>query len=282
MARARVIRKQERCFIELPKEFASADEVELFTLRDGYYLLSLPLPEDKKLEAGHMTQNPQPETQDARPATQDSRPTEEEIIVLRKLQSVKFSDRTPENVMKLLSENEKTVLRSVEKKGFANVFKGNKYKDGVYNISDKVFPLLKEAQPETTGQNKKQEAVQKTDQQRPPAVCKDPLCSILMKQGFLVIRDTREARDLSEKLKTDMKSGLVVGIKGFDGVFYVVTKEYFAKASKSILDVLKENSDLETIARNTKLETDGVRAVIHHLAESGDVIEKKKGIYAAV
>ena len=296
MARAIIIKKQDRCFVELPKEFLANDEVELFALRDGYYLLSQPL-ESRVSGSGSRTpktQNPKPETEGASP---------QEIAVLQKLQSIQFKDRTPANVAKMLGEAEKAVLAGLEKKKWVNVFIGNKYKDGVYNIADDVYPMLKNIIPEAKTQNPRQETEnrkpetgnpkQETQNPKPDTgnrqletrtapVCKDPLCSLLMKQGFLVIRDTREARELSEKLKTDMKSGLVMGIKGFDGVFYVVTKDYFAHASRSILDALKSDANLEAITQNTKLETDGAAAVLRHLAESGDVIEKKKGIFAAV
>jgi len=282
MARAIIIKKQDRCFVELPKEFLANDEAELFALRDGYYLLSQPL-ESRVSGSGTRTpktQNPKPETESA---------SLQEIAVLQKLQSIQFKDRTPANVAKMLGEAEKAVLAGLEKKKWVNVFIGNKYKDGVYNIADDVYPMLKNIIPEAKTQNHRQETQNpKPDtgnrqlETRTAPVCKDPLCSLLMKQGFLVIRDTREARELSEKLKTDMKSGLVMGIKGFDGVFYVVTKDYFAHASKSILDALKNDANLEAITQNTKLETDGAAAVLRHLAESGDVIEKKKGIFAAV
>jgi hypothetical protein len=249
MARAKVIKKQNRCFIELPESFLSSEEVELFALRDGYYLLSMPL---SSVPA-------QPQSSAA--------PTPAEIAVLHKLQAIKFGDRTPENVSRILSDNEKETLRMLEKKGLVNLFKGNKYKDGVYNIDDNVYPILKN-----------------TNEQKPreTSAVADPIHQALAKQGFIVIKDQREARELSERLKSEMKSGSVVGTKGFDGSFYVVTRDYFSKASKLILGALEKEADVLTIAATCKLDADGVRTVLQHLAESGEIIEKRKGTFAAV
>ena len=269
MARARLIKKNDRCYIELPKEFLNNDEVELFSLKEGYYLITVPL--GKELER---TASDKPST---KLETGNSKPTSEEIAVLYKLQSIKFSERTSANVAKQLNEKEKETLSALEKKGLINLFKGKKYPNGVYNINDAVYPLLKNTKLES-----KTESTKASVPSASAPVCRDSLCALLMKQGYLVIRDTQEAKDLSEKLKAEMKSGLVIGIKGFDGVFYVVTKSYLSDVSKIILDTLKEAADVKTITQNTKLETDAVSAVLHHLAESGDVIEKKRGVYVVV
>jgi hypothetical protein len=268
MARARVIKKQDRCFVELPKEFLSNDEVEIFPLKEGYYLLSLPLPEGAKAAQGPSSK---PETTGAA--------TAEEIAVLHKLQSIKFGDRTPGNVAKLLGGGEKAVLGALERRGWVNIFRGDKYRDGVYNIADEVYPMLKaREQPARAQENPK--SGQTAGQDQPPSY------ALLAKQGYLVIRDQKDAKAVSEMLKTDMKAGSVVGTKGFDGAFYVVTRNYFERASSAILETLRADSaagaDAGKIATACRLEPDGVRAVLQQLAESGDVIEKRKGTYAAV
>jgi len=262
MARARVIKKQDRCFVELPKEFLSTDEIELFPLRDGYYLLSQPLPGERA---------PKPGT----PGREG--PSPGEIAVLHKLQSIKFGERTPENVAGLLDDGEKESLRRLEERGWVNVFKGSKYRNGVYNIADEVYPMLKGHE---TGR-KAQDAEQKPKPAATPAVA-TPSYSLLRSQGYLIIKDQKDAKALSEMLKSDMKEGSVIGIKGFDGAFYVVTRDYLLRASKAVLGALKEEADVQTIAESCSLDADGVRAVLHQLAESGEVIEKRRDRYAAV
>src|SRR5512136_1479556 len=102
----------------------SSEEVEMFQLRDGFYLLSVPLGQGgpRPREGGGVT--------------------DQEKAVLKKLLSIQFQKRTPAYVGKALSEGEKAVLDGLEKRGFVNVFRGDKYKDGVYNISDNIYPVL--------------------------------------------------------------------------------------------------------------------------------------------
>jgi hypothetical protein len=279
MARARVIRKQDRCFIELPKEFLSVEEIELFPLRDGYYFLSMPL------ETGQ-GQKPR------KPEARNEGATEDEIAVLHRLQSIKFGDRTPDQVAKALSGPEKEVLRRLEEKGWVNVFRGSKYKNGVYNIADEVYPMLKsqgqdapraEGQKPGASQKPAQEARNAPPERQAAPAQLPPSYALLIKQGYMVIREQKDAKAMSEMLKAEMKSGSVTGTKGFDGSFYVVTREYFNGASRVILDALRDRpADVQAIAAASGLDADGARAVLQQLAESGDVIEKRKGTYAAV
>jgi hypothetical protein len=254
MGRRELIKKDNKCFIELPAEFMDYDEIELFSLREGYYLLSVQLPVPGSQKSEDLTKKDQ------------LAPSADEILVLKKLQAIRFENRTPDHVNKVLSDPEKILLKEMGGKSWIRIFRGKKYKNGVYSISDKVYPLIQ------AKQTKKEE----------PKLKGDPNYSLLLTQGYLIIRDQKDAKLLSEKLKTEMKSGSVKGIKGFDGAFYVVRKDYFSKASKSILDVLSEESDVASITQNTKLAPEAVAAVLHHLAESGDIIEKKRGVYVAI
>ena len=83
-------------------------------------------------------------------------------------------------------------------------------------------------------------------------------------------------------MRQETKGRSAVGVKGFDGKFYIVTTEYLSKASGLISSVLKEDMDPASIAEATKLDPDGCMAVIRLMAENGDIIEKKRGVFAAV
>jgi len=255
MVKIRILKRQNHSYIELPQEMAGQDEIELFQLREGYYLLSVPLG-----QATVKTQVTQAETRGPL--------SESERALLKKLLSIKFENRTPAYVTKALDNDEKTVLRELERKGFVNVFKGTKYKDGVYNIRDSIYPLL--SQKEAAGPK---EAVQ--------AAAPSPF-GLLHTQGFMIIADKNEARILSERLADDMKRGNALGVKGFDGKFYIVTRDYFTKSQAAILAILKEDMNADAIAIATKLNPDGCRAVLRIMSENGDVLEKRRGIFAAV
>jgi hypothetical protein len=250
MAKIRILRKQDKAYIELPPEMAAGDEIELFQLRSGYYLLTMPLGQP----------------------TAKSMINERERVVLKKLLAIRFENRTPAHVTKTLSESDMVVLKALERKGLVNVFKGRKYKDGVYNIRDKIYPLLanKAAPPK--------------EEQRRPAPYSSPETAVLAlkSHGFVVIPNKREAMSLSDKLGSDLKKGAVIGVKGFDGKFYAVTRNYFTTAQSSINTVLKEDMDPQSIASAAKLDPEGCTAVLRLMAENGEIIEKKKGVFAQV
>lgn len=244
MAKVRILRKENRAYIELPRDIADLEELELFPLKQGYYLLSIPL--------GSGTER----------KTQIS---DTERVVLKRLLSIRFEKRTPAYVAKALSEKDKEILKELERKGFVNVFKGKKYANGVYNIKDSIYPLL------TQRDQPKRQRSQQPGQ-----------FSLLRSQGFLIMNDRNEAFRLSQQLNAEMKSGSVVGIKGFDGKFYIVTRDYLTKAQRSISSVLNEEMDAPSIASAAKLEADGCIAVLRLMAERGEIIEKKKGVFAPV
>lgn len=241
MAKVRILKRQEKAYLELPPEMLKYDELELFQLKEGYYLLSMPLRARKEL-------------------------SESEKQVLRKLVSIRFEKRTPAYVAKVLSEQEKGMLEGLEKRGHINVFRGKKYKNGVYNISDRTYPLLKKgAEPA------KKAAPQYSDH-----------FTLLKTQGFIIIKERKEAFELSQRLKQEMKRGSAVGIKGFDGRFYIVTAAYLSKAKAAVSSALKEDMDNASIAEAARLDHDGCMAVLRVMAENGEIIEKKRGVFAPV
>ena len=243
MAKIRIFKRNDKACIELPREVADYGELELFQLKEGYYLLSVPL--------GSRTESKR-------------RISDTEKAVLRKLLSIRFEKRTPAYVAKALSESEKLILKELERRGFVNVFRGKKYVHGVYNIKDSIYPLLT------------QKARDRKPEQQPDAF------SLLKSQGFLIVNDKNQAFRLSQHLNKEMKNGSVFGVKGFDGRFYIVTRSYLSKAQSSISSVLTEEMDAPSIASAAKLEQDGCMAVLRLMAEKGEIIEKKKGVFAPV
>ncbi len=260
MAKIRIIRRQDKGYIELPPDLARNDELELFQLKDGFYLLSIQLgaqgaPEARPQAAGISGQ---------------------ERAVLKKLLSIKFENRTPAYVSKALGEDEKAVLGELERKGLVSVFKGRKYADGVYSVKDSAYSLAQgaEAKPQQAQRAPPQEGVQAQPQGN--------TLGILNSRGYIIITDKREALMLSELLNGQMKSGAVVGVKGFDGKFYVVTRDYFNSSQAKVAQALKEEMDAPSVAGAAKLDPEGCLAVLRLMAENGEIIEKKRGVFAPV
>lgn len=259
MAKIRVLRKQDKAYIELPSGMANADEVELFSLRDGYYLLSVPLGTQAEQGRGPIS--------------------EQERLVLKKLLSIRFEKRVPAYVSKALAPPELETLRELERRGLVNVFRGSKYQDGVYNIKDSIYPMLS-GQAQRADAPTSEAANSKPNAGRPSSYSDS--YSLLSSRGFLIVMDKNEARSLSERLNSEMKSGAVLGVKGFDGKFYIVTRSYFNSAVAAISPILKDDMDGPSIASAAKLDSEGCLAVLRLMAENGEIIEKKRGVFAPV
>ncbi len=241
MAKRRILKRSNKAYLELPQEMLEHDEIEVTRLNDGQYLLTV---------------------------SESNRVSPVEIAVLRKLLAIRFERRTPANVEKELTEAELLILKGIEKKGLVNVFRGKKYRDGVYNIRDNVYPLLRGETEQKAAQKEK--------------VQKQPDSPSLLNRGFLTLMDKNEAFKLSQQFKQEMKRGDIIGVKGFDGKFYVVTRNYLLKSQADIGSVLTEGMDVQSIAAAAKMDAEGCTAVLRLMAESGDILEKKKGIFAPV
>ncbi|MFA6530471.1 MAG: hypothetical protein WCT31_01980 [Candidatus Micrarchaeia archaeon] len=319
--KSRVLKKNEKCYLQLPPEFAGIDEVEIFQLRDGYYLLSIPLEgkndiDKVKIENGLKEEheldeqaiekwkrekagNPEPQ-KTKNPETKENGPNEKEKTLLRKLVGVKFENRTPAYVSKYFTDSEQKMLVEMEKKGYLNLFKGKKYADGVYNIGDSMFQLLKEntdgKQPNADPQTTKQSTDKSATRDSPPSLTSEasasnpvhpplpnnPLLADLFRVGYTVLANNNQAYEFSESLRSTGKNNDVLGIKGFDGKYYVVSKTYFTELSYLIKNSVKGDMTVASIAKLCKTDETGCRAVLMLMAERGDAIEKKKDFFALV
>ncbi len=107
--------------------------------------------------------------------------------------------------------------------------------------------------------------------------------SKLRQAGFLVLESEFDAKRFSEQNANSIKSGEIMGLRGFDKKFYLLTLEYYNVLAPRIVDALKEGATpLSTIVRATKASEPATQAVLLQLKERGDVIEKKKGVFAFV
>ncbi len=266
----RLIKKNGNAYIQLPGQFKQLDEIEIFNLRDDFWLISAPLPKPA-IEGGKSLSSG-------------------EKSVLHKLMKIRFADRTPSKIEKMFSADEKSVVRALIKKGLLQVFYGGNYKKtGVYNISDEIYPLLsgqsinaitaKGAVPEVA---KAGVAKTETENRKPETPFAHPFSySELMKIGWTVISNPRNAEQFSFDLKKSGLSQNVKGVRAFDGKFYVATNRFLYAAYEKIKTVLEKKKEMhvEEIAVACVLEPEAVSTVLHILAETGEVIEKKKGLF---
>ncbi len=103
------------------------------------------------------------------------------------------------------------------------------------------------------------------------------------KEGFAVIENELEAKRVSQLLESEIKAGKVMGVRGFDKKFYVVSSALHGALSEKISKALSQkNMALPEIVSETKANESAATAVLQVMREDGEVIEKKRGIYSLV
>ena len=211
--------------------------------------------------------------------------SKEEIELINKLLSMKFSDRTPESVNKQLNPSEKKILSSLIEKKAVNLFKSPKYKEGVYNIRDKIYGMIKDI--EKQGKEKDVKAIPEKKTEKVARIGdaeeteKDPM-KRLEKHGYAVIEYESEARRVSEEISSKGRKREIIGIRGFDKRYYVLKSSFFIRNQPKIKNVLKEGKkSLDQISSETGLDKQACTGILALMNDNGDVIEKRKGVFVS-
>ncbi len=262
----RVIKKDGKAYFELPQEFAEQDNIELFRLKDGYYLLSFQLSNSFSFQE----KKSQP-SERVKLSDNDKR-------ILDRLSSIKFEQRTPQQLERMLSTDEKKWLKSLLDRNYVNIYRSKKYPNGVYNISNLIYPLLRQY---STNKTPLQQFKTSASSQAKVTLStnRDPLYAQLQQTGFIVIHPSAEPSDMMTK---EVRRGNIIGVKSFDGKTYAVTKEFFTRLAKSIHNLLNKDTSVDEIAKTCCVDIDGCRAVLAILSERGEVLERKKNIFVLV
>ena len=244
---------------QLPEELASASSLELFPLKDGAYLLTA-----KGFVAKAAPTEPLAKKEGM------ALPEKEKSLV-RKLLAVRFESRTPAEVDRLLSREEKETLASLTKKDLVQVFHGGKYaKDGVYNVSDFAFNSVREPAAGAAAPSPAQQA---------PFPVSSPVH--LEKHGWMVLDDENSARNFAASFPEKVKSGEVRGMRAFDRKYYFVTRGFAESWENKVQSALaKSDKTPEELEAELGIESGGCRALLHHLCESGELMEKRRGKFA--
>lgn len=238
----------------LPPEIASAQGIELFPLRDGIYLFAL------KGAIGGVSRMAAKQ--------ENGRLAEKEKGLVRKLLAIRFEKRIPAEVEKALSRDEKETLAQLLKQGVVQIFHGGKYASGgVYNISDDAFNAVREPPSGAA-------VIAPADQ-----MISSP--SHLEKFGWMVLEDEPAARNFAAAYPEKIKSSEVQGIRAFDRKYYFVTRGFFQEWEKKVqLALASEDKTPEELSGEIGIDAMGCRALLYHLCETGETMEKRKGKFA--
>jgi len=222
--------------------------------------------------------------------------TDDELALLKKLDTLKYNDRTSTKVAAMLNGNEKTVLQALLKKGIVVPFKKAGDKDSKYSIQKSFYDTFlyrkgKEAggaQPEatTTTRPKAQQSTTRTiavaQKAWEQASDADSYTKILEAKGYIVVSNEADASMVSTALESSIRQGLVVGTRAFNKKFYIGLRGYINRHASRILKVIDQQSmNIEDIAKELSLDEDGVRTILYFLSESGDVTEVKRDKFRA-
>ncbi len=262
---------------DLPAGFSEMQSLEAFHLRDGLYLVaakgSLPASNSPQLDS-----------------------IEKEVI--RRLSSIQFDKRIPSEMAKIFGKEEGRALDGLVKKGMVQLFFGSKYsKEGVYKISDFAFQQSREPYPPAPRQHPLPQTPSKPQPSssqpskasnqnaafQPSAASPPPISSPehLEKFGYMVLDTEGEARNFASAHPDRIKSGEVKGVRAFDKKFYFVRNSFLSLYEKKIPSSLgKGEKTAEEVSDELGLSVEGGRALLLHLCESGELLEKHRGKFA--
>ncbi len=103
----------------------------------------------------------------------------------------------------------------------------------------------------------------------------------LEKDGVLVIKNEHRAKKVSAQLAPKIKEGKIKGIRGFDGVFYIIEDKLYQKYREKAIKLLESCNKLDLTELATKLNVSKTLAkiVCEFLKDEGEIIEKSKENY---
>ncbi|MCL4383151.1 MAG: hypothetical protein M1168_01080 [Candidatus Marsarchaeota archaeon] len=238
--------------------------------------------------------------------------TDNELIVLRKLNDLQFNKRTKQSVSSVLNSQEKQVLQKLINKNFVLLIKKNE--DYIYSISKYIYPKLRQNFNHITAlesEDKAREAKKsinnadinkinynkKTNSENTiniKNIINNETSSnvtdkfknyqnIIETTGYLVIVDENDAAIFSNLMEESIRHGIIIGVRAFNKKFYIALKLFVIRNSPKILGILgSKKMNVAEIANQLNMEEDAIRTVLYLLAESGDVYEVKQDVFKVV
>lgn len=103
-------------------------------------------------------------------------------------------------------------------------------------------------------------------------------------QGFVVLSNEVDAKEASMWLESDVKAGRVLGIRGFDKKYYIVTRDFYDRLNKKLLKELSEKKEksITEVSESLKIPLEACIAVLCLMKEEGEVVERKRGLFTLV
>ena len=96
----------------------------------------------------------------------------------------------------------------------------------------------------------------------------------------MVLNTEDEAKTVMVQIQPMLKNDDVRGIRGFDKRYYVLKRSFLHQYAGLVLAQLDSGPAVaEKIAAALNLDTDAVSVILMIMADEGEVIEKRKGMW---
>jgi transcription initiation factor IIE alpha subunit len=222
-----------------------------------------------------------------------------ELELLKKLDTMRYNERTKEKVDAILTVGERAILSKLMERKFVTLYRKDPKDQYKYGIAKSIYErflmgkrvLQKAAEPAPAPRT--QPAPAPVQQMAPPrkldkAAVKRWEQNVeggyiedLETKGYVVLKNEAEAASASAALEDSIKQGLVIGTRAFDKRFYIGLRGFINKNGPKIMKVLERGKsvDAETIAAEVGIDVDAVKTILYILAEKGDVTEVRREIF---
>ncbi len=283
----RVYRQNNKLAVYLSREVVEKlglredDEVDFFSLGGETFIFAKKSDIAKMLASG---KEDNPSIKEAKDTIQKSRKeimlSQEEINVLKKMDELRYNERTKENVNRRLNQDERRILQELEGKKVVNLFSKGNFE--LYSISNDIYNkfLMRKQQK----QERALERVEKRERNEISNLISnidDDNVRALEKDGFVVLGSESEASLLSTKLEESIRRGFVLGTRAFDKKYYIALRSFIEKNGPRLVAKMREGKTrIEDLSRDAGISEEGARAVLYFLAESGEVSEKKRDSFS--
>ncbi|MFH1225169.1 MAG: hypothetical protein V1676_05185 [Candidatus Diapherotrites archaeon] len=130
--------------------------------------------------------------------------------------------------------------------------------------------------------NPQQKAQQEAGAQEKRAAQNAPhLEPTLDRDGFLVVQNESLAKQISMDRSEDIRKGEIMGLRSFEGPFYIIKGVLYRNVRKKIENALEKNKTmpLEELAKELNTEKTVIKIACEFMKEDGSLLEKRRGIY---
>ncbi len=291
---SKVYKLNNKLVINIPYDVATAlgiregDDVDFFQYSGKSFLVA------KKADVADLLvklkgQGPQPQAQQQEVRGKDTVLDPSELALLKKLDTIRYGERTKATVEGMLNPDEKQTLLRLLKKGFVTLFRKSNESEYKYGIEKDIYDKFLYGKRTYTG---KQGAPARAPQAPAPATMQravernpgnsNEYVNLLESKGYIVLKSEAEASSVSAAMELSIRQGLVLGTRGFDKKFYIALRDFISRNTPKLLKIIeKKSTSIEDIAKEAGIDEDGARAVLVILAESGEVTEVRKDVFRA-